>query len=515
MGANAFVLEEILRIKGPMLSSQLAKALMMRGISADYARKLLQRSSEEVNKLRGIRFPHNGRFVYLKDQFGSTIFWESLVESLRSEKTAYGIALNSVLAHDGAVPVRHFDIVSGRPSLPLKGHISTELVLKQLTDVGLLEQREIGRLGTCITATRLGLPIADRITSIHARKVAEEILLSSIKEWVKRTGLASFHKVRIRDDGPTVPHFGQFAWDLVGPTYVHPLVRYSGTHPVPGFVVADVFISREEVNLDAVQYFMSKVEIMRSQRTTRPFLSLFVANRFSPQAFAIGKKKGLLFVTPGDLLGTNVAQALAELITTLTNAGAAVAKNPEVVYDIFQTLGKIEGAAGNLRGPLFELIVAHCVKSVEGGSVDIGKIVTDLKTGETAEADVLLFTDSKKILVYECKGIAANKLISKTDVTDWLDTTIPRIRNWLLDARKDQASNRPIQFSIWTSGDFHPEARVLLQQAKTRTHKYAIDFKDGKQVFEYARQQNSKRILDVLNEHYLKASALPDIEDIH
>ncbi len=333
-------------------------------------------------------------------------------------------------------------------------------------------------------------------------------MLTGVREWVRRIGLVSYDAVAIRD-GNKIPRFGQFAWDLVGPSYVHPLVAFHDGKPLPGFIVADVLISDEEVTLDGVAYFLSKVQMMRSQKNTRPFLSLFVSNRFAQDAWAAGRRNGLVFASLETLLGTQVAEALNALIQTLKNAGAAISKDPDIVYKIFSGLSKIEGAAGNLRGPLFEMIVAHCVKSLEGGSIDIGKVVTDPSSGNDVEIDVLLVGNSRKINAYECKGIAPDKLIYRQDIEDWLRKTIPRTRNWILKARRD-LGNRELTFAFWTSGRFHPEARILLDKRKNQITKYALSYKDGAAVFEYAKRQTSQRILDVLREQYLLSFPLGD-----
>jgi hypothetical protein len=58
--------------------------------------------------------------------------------------------------------------------------------------------------------------------------------------------------------------------------------------------------------------------------------------------------------------------------------------NPDKIKNLFSRLSAIEGAAGNLRGALFELLVGHLVRSIEGGSIDIGVLVQDLETGKRA-----------------------------------------------------------------------------------------------------------------------------------
>lgn len=76
------------------------------------------------------------------------------------------------------------------------------------------------------------------------------------------------------------------------------------------------------------------------------------------------------------LFGREVAIGLAMLLTTLGKAAVIAVAKPEVITELFDRLGQIEGAAGNLRGALFEMIVAHAVQREGGGSIDIGFRVT-------------------------------------------------------------------------------------------------------------------------------------------
>lgn len=69
------------------------------------------------------------------------------------------------------------------------------------------------------------------------------------------------------------------------------------------------------------------------------------------------------------------------------------------------TLTKIEGAAGNLRGALFELAIGSLAKDIEGGFLLVGEKRRGLFTGREAEIDVLLDRpDQKPVLIIECKS---------------------------------------------------------------------------------------------------------------
>ena len=68
------------------------------------------------------------------------------------------------------------------------------------------------------------------------------------------------------------------------------------------------------------------------------------------------------------------------------------------------------------------------------------------------------------------------------------------------------------EFEFWTCGSFDADATARLQTAKSRTHKYEIDWKDGAAVREYVKAIKAHGIRKILNEHYFE-HPLTGLED--
>jgi hypothetical protein len=233
---------------------------------------------------------------------------------------------------------------------------------------------------------------------------------------------------------------------------------------------------------------------------TRPFLAVLVADEFAPDAWRNGRSEGVVVTTPKLLFGDAVAAALAELTRVLTNAAAAAVNDPEAISRLFEQLSKIEGAAANLRGPLFEMIVGHCVNAGEGRSIDIGKRVTT-PDGERAEIDVLgMLKNSAKAI--ECKGREPGHVERLLAVKEWLEVKVPRIITWL--RRREDYASVPCEFEYWTTGEFEPDAVAYLSQQQQRIKKYTINWKGGKDVVQYARTMNESRIVETLQEQFFR-----------
>lgn len=487
---------------GPAVSTVLVKKLVENGIGADAAKKRISRevARRTIQRARGIELPHRESFLFLKEQFKSPQFVENLWIEHAKANSIVAIAMHGLHSRGGLIPIGHFAGVSGSP-WRVKKQVSHERVREFLLKYGLAEQRYHEEHGECIQISS-GVPIGvpNSPSRMKARMVAENITIGQLTRWLSQMGMIGYESAKIRS-GQAQPEFGQFHWDLTAPSYVYPFVhRVPGADPTPGFVVADVSIGGE-LTLPQIRHFLRKCEVIRHQKNQRPFLSMVVANHFSGDAFKEIRRVGCMPVTLQNLLGEKLAEALNGLITMLTNAAQVVASKPEAIYDLFSRLSSIEGAAANLRGPLFELVVAHCVGQKEGGSIDIQKAIRDPGNQTLTDIDVLRLKIKQEVTAYECKGHFGDVEVGLPEVEKWFKTTIPRIRNYFMD--QDQYRDLRHRFEFWTTGKFHPDALAFLHSVKG-TKKFSVDWKDGNGVVQYASEAKAGNLCQLLKEQYVR-----------
>ena len=229
-------------------------------------------------------------------------------------------------------------------------------------------------------------------------------------------------------------------------------------------------------------------------------MPILLAGRFSAEAFNLARSKGVVTATPGILFGSDVAKGLSALLETLNHASEVAAENPEVVVDLFDRLGKIEGAAVNLRGALFELIVGHVVHLESQGSIDIGKLVFLIEK-HPAEIDVFL-ASNVQVRVIECKGYGPDQAVKEDELRAWVVEKVPDLRKSLLSEARFR--NCEFSFEFWTSGSFTAEALRLAKETIQRTKKYKIQFLNGVEVRKRIRGVNASGLGKVFDEHYAK-----------
>jgi hypothetical protein len=503
-------LVQMLEATGPGLSSEIIAKLCAQGLTPEAARQQVSRAvrSGVLCRNSGLAFPHREAFLYLEEQRGAPVFLQRLWEAMGECKTGAAHCLHAVDARGGLIPEAHFAGVGGLPER-LKKHPPPERVLDFLLGYGFLERRDVPGIGGCLQLGREA-PLETRATPkrLRARLLAESIALKHFSQSFTHWGLMPFQSYHVRSD-TSQPSFGHCQWDLTSPSYAHPFTSRSSLGDLtPGFIVADVSLEGA-MTPPQVRSFLRKCEIIRNQKRSRPFLSVLVADHFTSDAFTEVRKGGSLAVSLSNLLGEDLARALKHLLAMLSSTTQLTATDPQVIHDVMSKLSAIEGAGANLRGPLFELIVGHCVQLTEGGTVEVQKLIRAADRMQMTDIDVLC-SRRHDVTAYECKGHLGHLPVGRDEVERWLGETVPKIREYLLS--QDQYAHARHRFALWTTGRFDDETLAYLERRRSETKKYDIDFKDGQGVLKYVSGARAGKLADVLREHYL-SHALTKIDN--
>jgi hypothetical protein len=492
-------IEHILDNRGPSLSSELAAVLAdLLKISSVAARQRLSRARGNVRRLAGIPFPRNARFMYLEKQFGSPEYWHRLATTLITNNSALGYAIAALRQHGGMVPARQFPIISGSPVRQLK-HLAAGTVLQRLTEVGLVRTVAVPGIGECVALVQEEKYYAVGTAEMRARLITEEILLSAVRDWLRKLGIASYNLVSTRTD-QKLPQVGTFVWDLSAPSYLGAVVRFTREgEPKPGFVACDVNLA-SDITLDGAAPFIRKCATLRVLRNVGPCIQLLVANRFQKDAFVALRSAGIIAATPKSLFGQDIADALRELTSVLTSA-AESAFDPEQFDHLFRTLGKISGATNQLRGALFEYMVADIVKRSNLGDVTMNRIFKVPDKGK-AEIDVLTIQQNQKVFAIECKGYSPHAIIPDDLFKRWLQHNVPTAYAYV--RQHPEWQNLPAHFEFWTSAPISEEMLALFKKAKAaiKPSRYTIDLRGPQDVWKACVDAGEKSLIDVYSNHF-------------
>lgn len=444
--------------------------------------------------------------MYLEKQFGSPRYWSHLAAALIANNSALGYALAALRQNGGMVPARQFPIISGSPIRQLK-HLAAETVLQRLTKVGLVKTIAIPEIGDCVALVQDEEYYTVGIAEMRSRLITEEILLFAVRDWLRKLGITSYNSVSTRTD-QNLPKVGTFVWDLSGPSYLGAVVRFTREgKPKPGFVACDVNLA-SEITPHGAAPFIRKCKTLRALRNVGPCMQIMVAGRFQKDAFTALRGAGVIAVTPKLLFGEDIANALYELTQVLTKAVHSTF-DPGKFDRLFRTLGKITGATYQLRGSLFEYIVADIVKRSNIGDVTMNRIFKVPNKGK-AEIDVLTIQQNKQVLAIECKGYSPRAIIPDDLFKRWLQHNVPIAYDYI--RQHPEWQNLHVNFEFWTSAPISNEMFELFENAQStiKPSRYTIKLRGPQDVWNACVDTHEKSLIDTYSNHFtLEKESLP------
>ncbi len=492
-------LAELLLEHGPQLSGPLCGLLAQKkGLSADAARQRLARRRSPV-KFLTLPFAKRARFFYVDSQFGSPQFWTRLSEALESNGGAYSRLIKALNARGGIIPLSH--LAAAAATSADRKQIAAPEMVERLVEVRLVEEITLPGIGPCLAYAKGASYIDELVPDAKARLVCESVLLESVKDWAAKLGLGSYGSFMLRGESQSAPMVSKFAWDMTAPSYLAHLADWSDK-PKPGFLAVDVLL-KQHVELADVQPFLYKCTSLRKVSRAR-CLYIFIAHRYSLEALNALRAAGIVPATVVSLFGKEVAEALLTLASVLREAAGTV-KDVEKFELLFTTLGRSEGAAGRLRGALFEFIVAAVVRIQKGDAVpDMNKIYRE-QGKDVAEVDVRSIANGTGRFI-ECKGLLPGHLLDDAEVDKWLKRRIPVVRKHTV--ANPEWANLKCVFEMWLTGELSQTGKSLVEEAKkaaSEGKKQTIEVYGPREIEEMIENTGDKNLLKVFRDHFLNA----------
>jgi hypothetical protein len=498
------MIEAVLAQRGGMLSTELKEYLMKAcSISSDTARKRISRAEKDnsnICKLLGITFQHRAVFYYHKKNFGSSYYWNDLHQALQESNSVYAYTIAALISHQGIIPIDHFPIQCGAPHRMAK-NISYERVLNDLKNINAIQESFIPRVGDCISLIQNDEYNKFDGDIIKARLLSEEILINALSDWLKNLNFASYHSIALNRDEKHHSVNG-FYWDISAPSYLTPLTTTNVDGKKPGFIVCDVMLDCI-IDENALSPFLNKVKKSQFNRNQGRCLYIFVAERFTNEAFNLAKKAGIMPATVRNLFGKDVEKALKSVISLFSHL-ASLVDAPDKIDKLFSRLDQIEGAVGNLRGSLFEFIVAESLRSIYP-TVELGNKLKSLTSSKKYDADIMV-TKPQETLIIECKSGHAGALLDNEEVKHWLQEQVPNMYKTLCHQSDDP--ERKYVFELWSTKQLSEESIALIDKVKKTLKKYSIELKIGEEVRQEVEKSNKETLVNILNQHYLNKHSL-------
>lgn len=477
----------IINSKGPILTSKLIEEIKLSGsrLSDEAIRKQLSRLTDKnIFKLKGY-FSHRQTLFYAKDDFYTDNFSEGLRAILKSDAKQYHYLITALEFNSGTLPKEQLASYSVNPIINVKGHITFSSALEKLSSLQLIHM-----IGDEVVLNEQRSMVLINHRQSSAVQLAKDILLLQFNDWARKLALTAYDSSKFYSD------FGNFNFAFVAPSYVSTVTTWGDGILKPGFVLADILIGNL-ITANDVEFFVKKVEILKSQKNTLKFIPFLIVESLEPDALNYLKSNGIVTGYINRLFGEEYSKLMNSLINLVVNAGAILKKNPEQFIDLLSKLkALVAGKTNNLKGDLFEMAVGYYHSKMGCGTLDIGKIITYEHL--MREIDVYAVYGNK-VVIAECKGY--NYAISKTDLEVWLTDKIPTIRKWILN--QPSLNDKQIHFQYWSTGGFTSDAQELIERM-VKAKKYNAEFFDSEKIIKTSAAANSKKFTEILNEYFIK-----------
>jgi hypothetical protein len=454
---------------------------MEEGRSDEAARQQISRARGGIFRLSEIQFPKGERFIYLRDQYKSQLFYINLVSAFNSTSSIHKCIITGLNNFGGSITKDKLKIISGCPKSRKKKKCIDQ-VIRELENVGIINIDG----DMCFLhedATFFDKSYMDSRTIDYLNEFLREIL----SLWLKNNSLVSYDSISFTGD------FCSYYWDIKAPSYLLPLIERSRKNVKAGFIVADI-IPHYDIDEDDIDYFIRKVESCYAEQNSRPFIPILIGYRFNPEALQLLRKHNILAATVSNFFGAEIEKILNNIENILESKNIQASGNIGDVENILKEVSKIEGVTNNLRGKFFELLVYHIASKSHPGLVLLNKKIK--LDDKHAEIDVLVNTSSE-IIIYECKGKKPIQLVTDNDIDVW-KTKVALIYEYL---KKDtDNTNKRIKFNFWTASDFTDEANLIFKNMNIR--KYTIERKNGDEIYHIAKSSNLEEICSILKQYF-------------
>lgn len=407
---------QILNQDGPILGGDLAKIMVTKEIcrTEASARKIIQRAREQnlIRSTDPVSF--NSSFLCYLDKHAGEVYASSVIDLL-SYRPPLNRIFKTTLANNGYITLGQVAKAAccsdGSPESRTK-RLTCEETITQALALDLIEPDEdfhdLFRLGKAF-----GGPSSNRYSFVKKLELEDE-LINSICTWLQHVYLFPRDTRKVREDSFNAIKFNQNWFDIQGAVYLgHRTERGSIKQSSQSFLVADILVYRRASEPD-VDSFLCRINDLRNRWPKLLFAPVFISAGFSENAWNSLRKNQIAAVTTSDVFGRSL-NSLLQLFEKIIAAkgigdlsGDAISKFLEMsasITDVTNTVhaGAEEGVVANLRGTVFELIVAIYYKN-RGFDVTLQKFVEKSDGSGRMEIDILAVKSGQHAILVECKG---------------------------------------------------------------------------------------------------------------
>lgn len=497
--------QAILKKNGPLDSQAFAEALVAAGHASNpaAARKLIERArkSRKIESTHPVRFDKS--FLYFLEDHRGRQYAQS-VRKLLPLKPAFHRVFKTTLANKGWITFGQVGKASG--CLPAGdtsragGRLPLGTVAQHLLTLGLLDEVG-GQPGLYRIGKQFGSASVKR-AAFRKKIELETGLLQVFRDWVRNCFLVAYDSHTIRADDVSAVDFNQTVCDMHGPIYfgpfaqAKPLKRGSAEG---SFVVAEILGYRQFTKNDA-EAALERAGSIGHRWKSVSVCPIVLAPSYSQSAWNQLRSAGVIALTFKDVFGPNIEELMRRFWRAISVEEATPENLDEIEKSLELTKGTIvsEGFVGNLKGTLFELLVALGFRAA-GYDTTLQKIIRKPDEGEEFEVDIVAQRGHATCKLIECKGHHADYEESREEVERHFFNRCRAAADafgWsVTDLYQD------VEAIFVTSGKLDAEAAAYADATKT-SHGIACSIMQRAELLDFLKESGQSRLVEIIETYY-------------
>ncbi|NOY43646.1 MAG: restriction endonuclease [Planctomycetes bacterium] len=496
--------QRVLKLEGPLESQQLALELVRKKLTKNQgsARQAIRRATQRnlIRSTAPVRF--DKAFLYFLPEHHGKKYAKAVRKLLEQKPTLHRV-YKTILANKGFIsygqigkasaclPAGDESNAGGRHTLPE--------VVEELLALGLIDKiagvSDIYRIGS-----QFGAPEISRGLFEHKLQIEQQLLMEA-RDWLRDCYLLAYDSHSIRTFGAGTEHFNQSIWDLHGPMYMGPFTRdrmFRRTSATEAFVVCEIIGYRTFGTVDA-EALLERYKSIVLRWSKIVVTAIAIAPAFSKPAWKALRSAGIIPVVFRDVFGRNVDELLQALWKAFGASGVTSEKISDIENALSLASGTIidEGIIGNLKGALFELIVALAWK-VEGYDVTLQKKVLHKEDGEQFEIDIVAVKGDVCKLI-ECKGHHADYQEGKEEIKRHFSKRCKAAADkygW--DVTENYKS---VNALFITSGELNKEAQKYADSTK-KSHGITCSVWSRSELMNWLNSNRQQKLREIIRRFY-------------
>lgn len=247
--------------------------------------------------------------------------------------------------------------------------------------------------------------------------------IAGFAKWLTNNGLTAKGGLTAANDVTAFASCGGVPFDVFGLNYTRGIAKRVPNKIVPQPLVADVLIN--ECSLPYAESFIYRTQ-QASRALKQPLIAVVLCEFADADAFDALSKAGALVWTHERLFGEKTAKAIQESIAIVERIARQQDVDPSTFAQALDGLENFGSLFGNLKGDLFELIVAYLFQK-RGYNCRLGWQVRAVN-GDEFDVDVQAIK-TNELSVIECKGYRNNVHVSEAEARQHFLHRFPTARD--------------------------------------------------------------------------------------